>query len=200
MQRRIVYLTLFLVGAALVLSSTDVLYADQTGATYVGNSKCKVCHNSKTGGEIWNVWKAEQHSKAYATLQSEESKAVAQRVGLATPPAESPECLKCHVTTYSADTKKTADGIALEDGVQCESCHGPASLHVEDGKKKKKGENVDISAHQTRPDVKACVVCHNDQSPTWNPERYTLADGTKSGFDFAQAWAKIKHEIPEGAK
>ena len=41
-----------------------------------------------------------------------------------------------------------------------------------------------------------CTLCHNDTSPTWKPDRYTLSDGTTTGFDVEQAYEKIKHERP----
>ncbi len=165
-------------------------------ATYVSASKCKMCHNSKAEGEVWNAWKATAHARALEALSSEQSLALAKEKGLTTPPSEAPECLRCHVTAFDPATGKPAPGLDVKDGVQCEACHGPASLHIEDGKRKKKGEEVDMSKNQTHPEVSDCVVCHNDQSPTWNPELYTLKDGTKSGFDFEQAWEKIKHGPP----
>jgi YD repeat-containing protein len=48
------------------------------------------------------------------------------------------------------------------------------------------------------PDEKVCVVCHNDESPAWDPERYTRADGTKTGFDYDEAAKLIAHPVPEG--
>ncbi len=168
----------------------------QEPATYVGHSKCKMCHNSKQEGEIWNAWKAMKHASAFEVLSSDEAVAIGKEKGLEKPPAEAPECLRCHVTAFDVAAGQAPATIDKKDGVQCESCHGPASLHLEDGKRKKKGEDVDITKNQTRPDVNDCIVCHNDQSPTWNTERYTLKDGTKAGFDFEQAWEKIKHGRP----
>ena len=46
----------------------------QEAAAYVGNGQCKVCHNSKEGGEIWNKWKAEEHAKAYQFLAGDKAK------------------------------------------------------------------------------------------------------------------------------
>jgi hypothetical protein len=43
---------------------------------------------------------------------------------------------------------------------------------------------------------KSCRLCHNDTSPTWDPNRYTLPSGEKTGFDVVQAYEKIKHERP----
>ena len=166
-------------------------------AAYVGNTQCKFCHNKKEEGEQWNKWKAEDHAKAFANLSSDAAKALAQKKNVAKPPAEAPECLKCHVTAFDPATGKTPDRIIKDDGVQCESCHGPSSLHLVDGKKFKSGDkSVNIAAHQPLPDQKVCLKCHNEESATWNPERYTLPDGKKAGFDFKQAWEKIAHPNP----
>ena len=35
-------------------------------------------------------------------------------------------------------------------------------------------------------------------TPAWDPQRYTLADGSKVGFDYDQAVKAIAHPIPEG--
>ena len=167
-------------------------------AEYVGNSKCKICHNKKDEGEQWSKWKAEDHSKAFELLSSDEAKAVGVEKGLEKPPAESPECLKCHVTAYDVKSAKAPDEIKMDDGIQCESCHGPASSHTIEGKKHKSGdETADPKSKILKGDKTLCKTCHNDQSPTWKADRYTLEDGTTTGFDFKQAWAKIEHSRPE---
>jgi hypothetical protein len=48
------------------------------------------------------------------------------------------------------------------------------------------------------PKEEDCRACHNDDSPVWKTERYALADGTKTGFDFEQAKEAIAHPVPEG--
>lgn len=55
----------------------------------------------------------------------------------------------------------------------------------------------DVPRNIVRPDNSACVVCHNEDSPAWDPGKYTLSDGTTTGFDFDQAFAKIAHLNPE---
>ncbi len=47
------------------------------------------------------------------------------------------------------------------------------------------------------PQSELCWGCHNSESPTWDPERYVLPDGSRSGFDYQQAAEKIAHRIPE---
>ncbi len=48
------------------------------------------------------------------------------------------------------------------------------------------------------PTEAVCTKCHNDESPAWDPQKYTLADGSKAGFDFEQAVKVIAHPVPEG--
>jgi len=193
--------SLLTVTLAFVLAATSFVSAVAADeAAYVGNKQCKMCHNKKTEGEVWNKWKAMRHAAAYQTLLGDEAKAAGEKRGLEKPPAESPECLKCHVTAYNVEEKSVPAKIAVEDGVQCESCHGPASLHVADAKKFKmaKDASIDMSKNILKPDAKVCTQCHTDESPSWNPERYTLEDGSKAGFDFKQAWKEIAHEFTPG--
>lgn len=179
--------------------------ADTEDAEYVGQKQCKMCHNMKAEGEQWNIWKAMKHAQAYTVLLDDMAREVAIAAGVTTPPAESPECLRCHVTGYDAEARAAPAKIALEDGVQCESCHGPASLHLDDGKQLKfaTGDNkpdIDLSAHIRRPNEETCLECHNDENPTWNPERYTTESGETTDFDFEQATARIAHPNPMKAQ
>ena len=189
---------MFVAGAIALVSVPGAVYAQ---ADYIGNAKCKICHNKADEGDIWNKFKASDHAKALETLKSDKAAAAAKKAGLQKPPAESPECLKCHVTAYDVAKAAAPAAIVPDDGVQCESCHGPASLHMEDGKKfkAKKDASIDMKAHHVQPKPEACLECHNDKSPTWDPERYTTADGKKVGFDYDQAWKKIEHSLPKKA-
>ena len=155
-------------------------------ATYVGNGQCKICHNKKEEGEQWTKWKAMLHAKAFETLSTDAAKAAAQKKGVAKPPAEAPECLKCHVTAFDAAKGAAPEKIVKEDGIQCESCHGPASLHTADGKKFKSGDKtVVMSAHIVgKPDESVCKKCHNEESPT------------AKALDFKASSEKIAHSNP----
>jgi len=195
MVHRSSLLTMALVAGVVSLAMMAGAFAQE--ATYVGNGQCKICHNKKEEGEAWNKWKAEAHSKAFALLSSDEAKAVGTAKGLAKPPAESPECLKCHVAGYDVATGKAPEKIQPADGVQCETCHGPASAHTAESKKFKSGVKTAKPAEKiVRANADTCKKCHNEESPTWKADRYTLADGTKAGFDYEQAWKKIDHSNP----
>jgi hypothetical protein len=84
--------------------------------------------------------------------------------------------------------------VKPEDGVSCESCHGPGKKYMPKSIMKDRQES--IKKGMVYPALKSCPNCHNDQSPTHNPERYTTKDGKKVDFDAEQAWDKIKHPNP----
>lgn len=85
---------LCVLGAVVVVSVTLV----QGEPTYIGASKCKLCH--KVSYESWSSLK---HAKAFEVLKPDEQ--------------SNPQCLECHAT----------GGTAEFPGVQCEACHGPGS-------------------------------------------------------------------------
>jgi hypothetical protein len=170
-------------------------------AEYIGNSACKTCHSQAAKGEQWNKWKASKHATALETLKSPKAIELAKAKGITAAPSEAPECLKCHVTGYDPAKKAAPEKITMADGVQCESCHGPSSLHQADGKKLlMKDTTIDVKVNQPLPTADACTKCHNAESPSWNPEKYTTKDGKKVGFDFDQAKEKIAHPNPKNAK
>ncbi len=193
-----------LAAALMLVLASAAVQAQDKAAEYVGPDQCKVCHNKKPEGAQWTVWKTMKHAKAFESLKSEAALKIAKDKGLAKPPSESPECLKCHVTGYDAAKAAAPARIKAEDGLSCENCHGPGSLHIADAKdvvaKKKTAEEVDWKAHIVTLEEARCRECHNEESPTWNPEQFTKADGTKTGFDFEQAKKLIEHANPLKAK
>jgi hypothetical protein len=138
-------------------------------------------------GKTWDVWKSTKHPHAFEALSTDAAKEFGKKAGVDNP-AESPKCVVCHLTGADPETGKQPEALSKDDGVQCESCHGPASLHMADGKKFKSGDKtVKMDAHiNPKPDEKVCVTCHNDKSPSF-----------KGPFDFKASWEKIKHGIPK---
>lgn len=191
------------IGFALSLHTPEDVVLAVENAEYIGNAQCKVCHNAKADGAQWDVWHSLKHASAYKLLESDEAKAAGEAAGLTKPPAESPECLKCHVSGYDATAGTFHAKLAKADGVQCESCHGPGSLHAQDGKtlkfKPAEAANIDVKANLAVITESTCLACHNDSSPTWKNDRYTLENGEKVGFDFEQAKKKIAHPNPKKA-
>ena len=111
----IVVLGIFLAGASTALSADFA---------YMGAKKCRVCHKKEAKGNQYGKWLETAHAKAYESLASEKALEVAKERGIANPQIE-PDCLKCHVTAFPVMDDLENQKITLEEGVSCESCHGP---------------------------------------------------------------------------
>lgn len=166
---------------------------------YVSHNTCKLCHNQTEHGTQWDIWAASAHARAYETLFNEESQRIAREMGLDEPAHEAAQCLRCHVTAYDPQRDAPPAPLRIEDGVQCESCHGPGSRHVPAARRRwMQGDTTaQIQGTIQRPDQRTCVRCHRSQSPTWDPERFTLPDGSTSPFHYPTAFEMIEHTLHE---
>ncbi len=166
---------------------------------YVGVRKCAGCHKKKTLGNQRAVWQRGPHFSALKTLESPASISLAKKLGISGSPAQAPECLRCHVTAFGLPEESFAYELVREDGVQCESCHGPGR----DYRKKKIMSDRKLAAKKglwDSEDPAICTSCHNSESPTFDPKRFRRPDGTTTAFDFDLAVAQIQHPIPEEVK
>ena len=186
------------VACALTLATGFASAAEPT-YKYVGAKKCKTCHKKELIGNQYGLWQEARHSKAFETLQGEKAIEIAKEKGISSPPSEADECLECHATAYGLGPEDfTRKPLRLADGIQCETCHGPGSAYRK--KKIMSDHDESLAKGLLVPDEKTCLECHNDESPSWDPAKYTLADGTSAGFDFDQATEEIQHPIPEDVK
>jgi hypothetical protein len=179
-----VRLILTLAGAVLLLSGL-LTFAGAEEPEFTGAGKCKMCHDKEKSGAQFTIWAAGPHAKAYETLASDESKAIAAEMGLGDPQQED-ACLKCHVTAHGVAEERLGRKYSIEEGVSCESCHGAGSEY--DSIKIKKqimtGEVDGATVGLIEPTAEMCMGCHNEESPTYKP------------FDFEAAVAEIAHPIP----
>ncbi len=170
-------------------------------AAYVGLRRCGFCHSKELYGDQVTAWRNGKHARALETLASERALEYAKKLGIDRPPAEADECLRCHVTAYGVDARLIKFPLDPADGVQCESCHGPGSRYwrksvmADHAKAVANGMACPLDRHL--PQSELCWGCHNRESPTWDPERYVLPDGSRTGFDYEQAARKVRHSIPE---
>lgn len=134
---------------------------------YVGATKCKMCHNKATTGAQYTVWSEGPHANAMKSLSEEEAK--------------DPKCIKCHSTAGSVDAA-FIETITIEEGVSCESCHGPGGEYWKLMIKKDKALNADNGLIIL--DEKICEKCHNEESPHFK------------GFNFTEYFARIAHADP----
>ncbi|GAB4299101.1 MAG: hypothetical protein Kow0098_25250 [Ignavibacteriaceae bacterium] len=159
--------------------------AQEKTFSYIGTEACGMCHKSEKQGQQLSIWKNSKHAQAYNTLKTEKADEIAKNAGYETPAAETEACLKCHVSGYNVDPSLLGKKFKIEDGVQCETCHGPGSEYKSMKIMKSREESIanGLIVHENLEDF--CTNCHNNESPTFVE------------FNFAEQWEKIKHPVPE---
>ncbi len=174
---------------AVLSAFTGLASSEEKQRMYVGSEKCKMCHKTEAQGAQHVIWEKSSHAKAFATLASEEAKAVAAKAGVADP-QKAAECLKCHVTAYGVDAKCLGEKFTTAEGVTCEACHGAGGdyISMKTMKAAASGEIEAASVGLVMPTKETCVGCHNEKSPTFK------------AFEFEKMVAKIAHPMPAERK
>jgi len=157
--------------------------AAQGKYSYEGTAVCGMCHKSAKQGEQLKIWQESSHAQAYKTLLTDKAKAIATEKGVGAP-EKAAACLKCHAPAFDVDASLIGKRYSQEDGVQCESCHGPGSAYKNMKIMKDKKLAVENGLQLHEDGEKFCVTCHNPESPTYKK------------FNYAEAWEKIKHPVP----
>ncbi len=125
---------------AINLASVGSLPALKPGqASYVGAEKCFECHE-----ETQPFWEKDRHRTAWDTLVKD-----GKTFDL--------DCVSCHATGYGKAGGSILGAMKNLKTVQCESCHGPGSIHAEDGEVETITREVPASL---------CVGCHNEKHST----------------------------------
>ena len=183
--------------AVCVITAVSVEEKKETPHEYVGSKQCRICHNAPAKGSMSDIWSKTKHAEAHPTLLTPAAKEAAKKLGIKEP-EKSGECLRCHSTAYGMTKKQVTEKIKVEEGVGCESCHGAGKDYAKLGIMEDRQKSVPAGMIYPAKDI--CVKCHNAESPTWNPERYTDKNGNKVGFDFEVLWEMIKHSTPREEK
>lgn len=130
-------------------------------------------------GKQQPIWQASSHDKAFAVLKTPEVQKVAEKAGVKSAAHEAEQCVKCHTTAAGVAAANLKPSFVKEDGVQCETCHGPGSEYKVMAVMKDHAEAVAAGltpiSVQDGSAEKLCKTCHNQQSPTFK------------GFNFKEA-------------
>jgi hypothetical protein len=179
----------WLVPAAVMLLATQSPQGqrDTSKIKYIGPEKCQKCHEGADKGHAFQKWKDGPHAKAFEVLGTDRAKEVAAEHGISDP-QKSDACISCHVTAFGGPEKMTK-ALAHEQGVSCETCHGPGDKHFKArfiAAQKGGAGHQAIPADEIdgQPPVENCLQCHNEKSPTFKP------------FCFKSRWQKIAHLDP----
>jgi hypothetical protein len=151
----IVLACLFACSTPAIVAAQDVtpaIAAVQDAATapdYVGANACQSCHQA-----IFTSWSHTKHARTIDRLSKAEK--------------DGGECIRCHVTG-SAEQIARELGAPSHANVQCESCHGPGSLHAANAA-------VRTGLRKT-PKASTCEACHNEKSPHFRGFVYAAMAG-----------------------
>lgn len=106
------------------------------GIAYAGSSACATCHK-----DIHADWQTTRHAAAFSSpiFQQDWQELKNQT-----------SCLECHTTGYDSSS-----GTYSEEGVTCESCHGPFNP-------RHPAENMSIT-----PNADLCATCHKTTTDEW---------------------------------
>jgi hypothetical protein len=125
---------------------------------YVGDDACADCHEDAV-----EFWKKTRHAGAWKTLVDR-----GQQFDY--------DCIGCHVTGWA---EKGGANLAFNEplrDVQCETCHGPASIHLA-----KLGEEKPVSVKRAPPEALCLTQCHTkEHSDTFEWKAY-MRDVTGPG-------------------
>ena len=115
--------------------------AQSSDHAYVGETKCAMCHKSEKSGKQAVIWEGTDHAKAYDTLGTPQAKAIAAKLGIDNPQT-SGKCLKCHSTAYGFTETQVTQDVAVQEGVSCETCHGPGKDYMKMSVMKDKTQSI----------------------------------------------------------
>lgn len=144
-------------------------------ARYEGVASCagSTCHGRAEGNgavvrqdEI-SIWQERSstsgaHSRAFAILQSNRSKQIAQTLGIG-PATQAPACLGCHST--SVPQAQRGVRFLTTDGVGCESCHGASGGWLAEHYARPATHASNVAAgliplEQPKARANVCLDCH----------------------------------------
>ena len=189
------------IAMALMLLGSGVSGAAEN--SYIGVKECAKCHKKDKEGKQEAIWEKSKHSEAFKNLGTPKAKERAAKVGVTTDPQKSEACLVCHTAGAGEPADRFDKKFEMENGVQCENCHGAGSeykkkktmekISEERGKDKK---GVSATAKEVGliiPDENTCKTCHAEQI---NYKGKVYKNPSYEAFDFKKSWDKIKHPIP----
>ena len=155
---------------------------------YLGARACGACHTGKAIGHQYALWVESAHSRAYAALARPEALEIAKISGLRQAPQEAPVCLGCHATAAYAEDWEKDDTFHLEDGVQCEGCHGPGSEYMAEDVMRDR--QAAMKAGLVMPGERECMVCHLERGSH-------VAVLRTPQIDLKKGRAQIAHPLPK---
>ena len=194
-------LSILLLGVALAVLPFAVQASEPK---FIGVKSCSKCHKKKKQGNQLAIWKKSDHSSAYQTLGGDKAKEKAKELGVSGDPQKAEACLVCHTTGFGADPARFKKKFKMEQGVQCEACHGAGDKYRKKKTMKKiykeRGAGRDGDSPTAKktglifPDENSCKRCHTKEIK-WQGK--TFKNPSYKDFDFKERAKKIEHPVPK---
>jgi hypothetical protein len=176
---------------------------------WLGSGGCAAmgCHNANGfQGEPrseYNTWVShDRHARAYEVLFNDRSRTITANLDPKKPAHENAVCLNCHVhKDYEKEQANHHARFAKQDGVGCESCHGPARDWVGDHYKsgwsaKTAEQKLKLGMQDTRSlagRVRSCTPCHVGAQGMDVNHDLIAAGHPRLAFDFSAYHALMPH-------
>jgi hypothetical protein len=177
---------------------------------HMGVASCasSVCHGASQRSERSRIWQNEfaiwqendPHSRAYSTLLSAESQAMARKLGIG-PAHEAKICLDCH--SDNVPSAMRGERFQLSDGVGCEACHGGSerwlSSHAEADVPH--ADNLALGMYPTADPVRRaelCLSCHMGSRDRMITHRIMGAGHPRLSFELDTfTWMNPHYEVDD---
>ena len=170
-----------------LLLLTGHVSAQDRQPVFVGSKVCAECHYGEGMGYQQCKWLLSEHASAYASLATPEARRIARLSGEPQPPQEASLCLGCHATGAQAEAWEKDPTFRLEDGIQCEKCHGPGSEYID--LEVMTNSKAARRAGLMMPTKDDCMNCHKEKGSH-------VAVHGKPEIDIDKAWEMISHPTP----
>jgi len=139
-------------------------------------------------GHQYSKWLLQKHARAYAVLAKPEARKIAELSGIPQEPQESVMCLGCHATGADVEDWERDETFFIEDGVQCEKCHGPGSEYMD--AETMRDPEAAMRAGLKMPTEQTCMVCHHEKGSH-------VAIHQSPKLDIQEALKQIAHPTPD---
>jgi YVTN family beta-propeller protein len=152
----------------------------QPGAKYVGNEVCGTCHPRE-----YKKWIGTRHARSWVMLgMAEKADRVRSYFNVKSlSPQNSAICLKCHGTAADTPAEFRLPTFHVEEGVQCETCHGPGERYSTEAVMKNKQQAISVGLRMPAKEV--CLNCHQAK-----PSHEFM---NRPPFNFEEMYRKIAH-------
>jgi YVTN family beta-propeller protein len=185
-QGKLFAVTLLVVAPALLATGNS----SHKHPVYIGVAACAKCHTDAASGHQFTRWRMSAHARAFAVLARPESRRIADLSGITEEPQKSKMCLGCHATAASAEAWELTETFRLEDGLQCEACHGAGSEYA--SAEIMRDRKQAAVAGLILPDPESsCVVCHRPKGS------HEAVLNNIQARDAKSRWQEIAHPLPD---